>query len=359
MISVRSAGYSRDCGTKSNARNAGAVLDRTPPRRSNPVTRRAMLVGALSLATLALPVFAQRAAPVRIGWLAYIGEPDPGLQMLREGLRDLGYSEGKTHVMVARYADGDFTRLPELVAELMAEKIDVLVSRGPSVDYTKSIRAQVPVVFAYSGDPIIAGFGDSLRKPGRNMTGITFMAMELSAKRIEVLKELVPKASRVALLSNPEHAGELNEYRVTDESARRLGARVTRYLVRSPQEMNAAFSTIRASQPDAMIVFPDSLTVARRKEIADFAAQARIPCIYGWTEFVEAGGLMSYGPSLVENFKALAMFVDKILKGTDASNIPIEQVSKIGLTINMGTAKALGITIPQSLLVRADKVIAS
>jgi putative ABC transport system substrate-binding protein len=108
--------------------------------------------------------------------------------MLREGLRDLGYSEGKTHVMVARYADGDFTRLPELVGELMAEKIDVLVSRGPSVDYTKSIRAQVPVVFAYSGDPIIAGFGDSLRKPGRNMTGITFMAMELSAKRIEVLK---------------------------------------------------------------------------------------------------------------------------------------------------------------------------
>jgi ABC-type uncharacterized transport system substrate-binding protein len=189
------------------------------------------------------------------------------------------------------------------------------------------------------------------------MTGITFMAMELSAKRVEVLKELVPKAARIALLSNPEHAGELSEYRVTEETARRLGATTARYLVRASGELALAFDAIRADKVDAMIVFPDSLTLARRKEIAEFAAQARIPTIYGWTEFADAGGLVSYGPTLTENFKTLSIFVDKILKGADASTLPIEQVRKIGFTFNQGTAKALGLAVPPAILLRADKVI--
>lgn len=189
------------------------------------------------------------------------------------------------------------------------------------------------------------------------MTGITFMAMELSAKRVEVLKEMIPKASRIALLSNPEHAGELSEYRVTEEAARRLGVTITRYLMRNPQELATAFTSIRADNPDAMIVFPDSLTLERRKDITAFAAQAKIPCIYGWTEFAESGGLLSYGPTLTENFKTLALFVDKVLKGADASNIPIEQVKKITLTLNLAAARALGINVPQSILVRADRVI--
>ncbi len=316
----------------------------------------ALLAAALSIGPLA--ALAQRnAGPARVGWLSYLSDPDPGLDLLREGLRDLGYVEGKSYVIVARFANGDFTRLPKLVEELAAERIDVLVSRGPSVDFTKTIRSRIPVVFAYSGDPVAAGFGDSLRKPGRNMTGITFMAMELSSKRVEVLKELVPKATRIALLSNPEHAGELSEYRVTEETARRLGAATTRYLVRAPQELAPAFAAIRASKPDAMIVFPDSLTLARRKDIAEFAAQARIPSMYGWTEFTESGGLASYGPALTENFKTLSIFVDKILKGADASNLPIEQVRKIGLTFNMAAAKTLGLAVPPSILLRADKVI--
>ena len=212
-------------------------------------------------------------------------------------------------------------------------------------------------MFAYSGDPIAAGFADSLRTPGRNMTGITFMAMDLSAKRVEVLKEMIPKASRIALLSNPEHAGELSEYGVTEDTARRVGAAVTRYLVRNPEELTTAFAAIRADKVHAMIVFPDALTLARRKDIAVFAAQARIPCIYGWTEFAESGGLLSYGPTLTENFKALAVFVDKVLKGTAASNIPIEQVKRITLTLNLAAARALGLNVPQSIVVRADKVI--
>jgi putative tryptophan/tyrosine transport system substrate-binding protein len=296
-------------------------------------------------------------AMARIGWLAYLPLPDPGLDMLREGLRELGYREGASYVVVARSAESDFKRLPGLVEELAGERLDVLVTRGPPADNAKVVRDRVPVVFAYSGDPVLAGFGDSLGRPGRNMTGITFMAMELAAKRVEVLRELLPGAKRVALLSNPEHSGELNEYKVTEDTARRLGASITRHLVRSPQELQAAYATIRASRPDAMIVFPDSLTLARRAEIAEFAAAAGIPCMYGWNEFVEAGGLISYGPGLVENFKRMALFVDKILKGAAAGAIPIEQVQKIGLTFNLRAAKALKLNVPTSILQRADQVI--
>jgi len=324
-------------------------------------TFSAILVVVLASATPALDVAHVGAqnppTPARIGWLSYLSQSDPAVAILRDGLRELGYVEGKSYVLVTRFADGDFTRLPKLVDELGAERIDVLVSRGPSVDYTKAIRARVPVVFAYSGDPVAAGFADSLSKPGRNMTGITFMALELSAKRVEVLKELMPRATRIALLANPEHAGELAEYRVTEDAARRVGAGMTRYLARSPQELSTVFDDIRAARPEAMIVFPDSLTLARRKEITDFAASARIPSIYGWTEFAEAGGLVSYGPRLTDNFKTLAKFVDKIVKGGDANTIPIEQVSRIFLTLNMGAARTLNLTVPPAILVRADRVI--
>jgi putative ABC transport system substrate-binding protein len=323
------------------------------------VSRRSVLVLVPGLVALrASTALAQRATgPARIGWLSYIGQPDVGLENLRQGLQELGYVEGKGFVLIPRFANGDFTRLPALVDELAAERLDVLVSRGPSVDYTKPVRSLVPVVFAYSGDPVAAGFADSLGKPGRNMTGITFMALELSAKRVEVLKELVPQATRMALLSNPEHAGELAEYRVTEEAARRVGASITRYLARNPSELPAAMEKIRASRPGAMIVFPDSLTLVRRQEIVDFAARERIPSMFGWTEFTDAGGLASYGPGVTESFKGLAKFVDKILRGADASTVAIEQVSRILLTVNMAAARRIGLTVPPSILARADRVI--
>src|SRR6188508_1603277 len=314
------------------------------------------LAAALAFGSLggAGGVRAQRSRPSRIGWLSYLPPPDPALALLREGLRDLGHVEGQSYMISARFANNDFTRLPALVDELVADRIDVLVSRGPSVDFTKRVRDRVPVVFVYSGDPVAAGFADSLGKPGRNMTGMTFMAMELCAKRVEVLKELLPGARRIALLSNPEHAGELIEYRVTEDSARRLGAEVTRYLVHTPEELAPAFEAIRAAKFDAVLVFPDSLTLNRRKEIAGLAAQSRIPCMYGWTEFVDAGGLVSYGPTIIESFKLMATYVDKVLKAGSANNIPIEQVSAIKLTVNFGAAKALGLNVPNSILARAD-----
>jgi len=322
------------------------------------VNRRALL-SYLAGSVLLGPgvVLAQPARPARIGWLSYLPQPDPALALLQEGLRSLGHVEGKSYLMSARFANNDFTRLPALVDELVAERIDVLVSRGPSVDFTKRVRDRVPVVFVFSGDPVAAGFADSLGKPGRNMTGMTFMAAELSAKRVEMLKELLPGMKRIALLSNPEHAGELIEYRVTEDSARRVGAEVTRYLVHKPEELAAAFASIRSAKFDAVLVFPDSLTLNRRKEIAGMAAESRIPCMYGWTEFVEAGGLVSYGPTISEGFRALAVFTDKILKGGNASTIPIEQARGISLTLNRPAATALGIKIPPALLARVDRVI--
>jgi putative ABC transport system substrate-binding protein len=313
------------------------------------------LAGSLLLGPGA--ALAQRNSPPRVGWLSYLPQPDPAAELLREGLRKLGHVEGKSYLLVARYANNDFTRLPALVDELVAERVDVLVSRGPSVDFTKAVRDRVPVVFVYSGDPVAAGFADSLGRPGRNMTGMTFMATELCAKRVEVLKELLPGAKRIALLSNPEHAGELIEYRVTEDHARRLGAEVTRHLVHKPDDLAPAFAAIRAAKFDAVLVFPDSLTLNRRKQIAELAAEAKVPCMYGWTEFVEAGGLVSYGPTINEGFRALAVFTDKILKGGNANTIPIEQARSISLTLNMSAAKALGIRVPPALVVRADRVI--
>ena len=321
------------------------------------IRRRICGTLAASLALGPLAAFAQRGRQARVGWLSYLPEPDPALGLLQEGLRNLGHVEGTSYVLIARYAKNDFTRLPALVQELAAERLDVLVSRGPSVDFTKSVRDRIPVVFVYSGDPVIAGFADSLAKPGRNMTGLTFMAMELCAKRVEVLKDLLPDAKRIALLSNPEHTGELLEYRVTEDTARRLGAEVTRHLVHKPEELAPAFAVFRAAKFDAILVFPDSLTLNRRKEIAELAAQTRIPCMYGWTEFVEAGGLVSYGPSLADGFRMLAVFADKVLKGGNASTIPIEQARSISLTLNITAAKALGMKIPPTLLARVDRII--
>lgn len=332
------------------------------PRRYR---RRQFIQGSLALASLSLlsgcRMTGPGSAPSRIPQVGYLSVgPDgssPAVDAFRQGLRELGYVEGKSFVIVPRFAHGDFTRLPQLVEELAGERVDVVVARGPSSDFTKAIRARVPVVFIYSGDPVAAGFADSLGRPGRNMTGITMMALELSAKRMDVLKELLPRATRIALLSNPEHAGELAEYRITEEAARRLGASITRYLAQSPQDLAAMYTEIRRARPDAMIVFPDSLTLQRRAEIAEFAARERIPTMYGWTEFVESGGLVSYGPRLADNFKTLAKFVDKLLKGADASTLPIEQASRISLTLNMVAARNMGLTVPPTILHRADRVI--
>ena len=276
---------------------------------------------------------------------------------LRRGLRELGYAEGKGYVLIPRFADGDFTRLPRLVDELMAERIDVLVSRGPSVDYTVPVRSRVPVVFAYSGDPVAAGFADSLAKPGRNMTGITFMALELSSKRVEVLKELVPQATQIALLSNPEHAGELAEYQVTEDAARRVGATITRYLARSPPRAAdrvrrdprgpprgharvPGFPHARAPPGDRGLRGPRADPQHVRLDRVHRRRRPRVLRAERAPELQAPGPVRGQG-----------------LKGAEAGKVPIEQVSRISLTINMTTARRIGLAVPSSILARADRVI--
>lgn len=328
-------------------------------RRDQMNTRRCFVVMlGLGICALIRPSVAQiRGRVMRIGWISQLSAPEPNLDAFREGLRDLGYSEGRDYVIVAQYAHGDPRRLSDLVADLVRAKVDMLVSRGPAIHAAKAASGSVPVLFAFSGDPVAADVVDSLSRPGRNATGVTFLSRELSAKRMELLKELAPRASRIAILTNPDHAGERDEYEATLDSAKRLGVATTRHTVQTARDIPPVFDAIQASRADAMLVFPDALMTALRKEIAAFALRMRLPSIYGWADFVEAGGLVSYGPNIAEQYRHLATFADKIMRGIDAGSIPVERPRTFEMLVNLATAKALGLTVPQSILLRADRVI--
>jgi len=320
-----------------------------------------ILALTVTLALLAAPLAgdAQRSPEVRrIGYLqaGISGLPLSFYEVLRQGLRDLGYVEGRN--LVIEYRSGDSrARLDELAAELVQLKVEVIVTPGAATSAAKSATETVPIVFSYSGDPIEAGFVKSLGRPGGNMTGITWLAFELVGKRLELLKEAAPRVSRVAILANPAHPGEQRELGETERTARAVGAAVQYHQVRTTPDFHAAFDAIVRDNANALLVFPDHVTLAHRRQMAEFAAKHRLPSVFGWREYVEAGGLMAYGPNRVETAKRLAVYVDKILKGTKPADLPVEQPTRFELVINMKTAKALGLTIPQSVLIRADEVI--
>ena len=215
----------------------------------------------------------------------------------------------------------------------------------------------VPIVFSYSGDPIEAGFIDSLARPGRNMTGITWLAFELVGKRLEILKEVVPSVSRVGVLASPLHAGEQREFRETQSTARALGVTLQYNQVRDMADVDAAFNRTIKDNADALLVFPDPVTNLHREQIAEFAAKHRLPSMFGRKGYVEAGGLISYGPKLEEISRRIPVHVDKILKGAKPADVPTELPTKFELLINLKTAKQIGLTIPPNVLVRADRVI--
>jgi putative ABC transport system substrate-binding protein len=312
----------------------------------------------LSLTLVPLAGDAQRPSAVRrIGYL----QADTGLstsfyEVLRHGLRDFGYVEGRN--LVIEYRSGeDQARLAQLAAELVRLNVEVIVTPGPATRAAHRATENIPIVFSFSGDPVEAGLVKSLGRPGGNMTGITWLAFELVGKRLELLKEAAPRVSRVAVLANPAHPGEHRELSETAQTARALGAAVQYHSVRTTADFPAAFDAIVRDSADALLVFPDGLTMAHRRQTAEFAAKQRLPSVFGWREYVEAGGLMAYGPNRVETARQLAVYVDKILKGAKPADLPVEQPTKFELVINMKTAKALGLTIPQSLLLRADQVI--
>jgi putative ABC transport system substrate-binding protein len=277
-------------------------------------------------------------------------------ETFRQGLRELGYIEGQNIVIEYRAAERG-SQLNQLATELVQQKVEVIVAAGPGANAAKRATGTIPIVFTFSGDPIEAGFIDSLARPGRNMTGITWLAFELVGKRLEILKEAVPRVSRVGVLASPAHAGEQRELRETQSTARALGITLQYNQVKDTADVTAAFDIILREKANALLVFPDPVTNGHRQQITEFAAKRRLPSMFGRKEPVEAGGLISYGPTLDDVYKRIPLHVDKILKGAKPADVPTELPTKFELFINLKTAKQIGLTIPPNVLARADRVI--
>jgi putative tryptophan/tyrosine transport system substrate-binding protein len=308
-----------------------------------------------TLASLGL-VNAQPTANIpRIGIIA--PGKSPQLDALRQGLRDFGYSEGQNLLIDYRYVEGRHDRIPELVAQLLDLKIDIIVPMGPLAPVVARIVKTIPVVFGTSSDPVEAGIVASLARPGGNTTGMTFFASVLAGKRVELLKEAVPAISRIGVLANPNHAGESVEFAETQAAANIMTLSVQRHTAQVSDDFAGAFSALIKQRANGLITFPDALMLAHRKEIAEFAAKRRLASLGGWSEFADAGGLMTYGPNLTNSFRRVAFYVDKILRGAKPADLPVEQPTKFELVINLKTAKQIGLTIPPNMLARADRVI--
>ena len=310
-----------------------------------------------------LAVRAQQAAKVpRIGYLAGDRAASPHLiEAFRQGLRDLGYVEGSNVLIEYRDAEGKFERLPALAAELVALKIDVIVAGGtPLILAAKQATRTLPIVFAAASDPVTDGLVTSLARPGGNVTGLSNIAPDLVGKRLELLKQAVPGVNRVAILWQPGGTGERTEQDMrkgAEAAARALGVRLQFFEARGPADFDRAFSDMTRERAGALTSLGGSMFFSERRRLVDLAAKNRLPALYQQREFVDAGGLMAYGANLADNFRRAATYVDKILKGTKPGDLPIEQPTKFELVINTKTAKALGLTIPPSLLQRADHVI--
>ena len=304
------------------------------------------------------PAEAQKPPTFRkIGFLASGGGPAGAPEVFRRSLREFGYAEGHNIVIEYRSAEGR-PRLLELAKELVQEKVEVIVaSGGPAARSAKDATKTISIVFATSGEPVESGFVDSIARPGGNMTGMSWLSFELVGKRLELLKEAVPRVSRVAILSNPQHPGEQRELWETQSTARAMGMTLDYYQTRTSTEFAAAYDAISKQNVNGLLVFPEGVTLANRLGIIDFAAKRRLPSVHGWKEFVEAGGLMSYGPNRDESFRRIAVYVDKILKGTQPAELPVELPLRFELVINLKTAKQIGVTIPQWTLMKADQVI--
>jgi putative ABC transport system substrate-binding protein len=316
------------------------------------------LLFAAPLAAHAQP--AGKAAP-RIGYLdgASRSPNSVRVEAFRQGLRELGYVEGQNIAIEWRYAEGQGDRLPRLAAELVRLRVDVIVTGGAGATRpAKEATAAIPIVMAQDSDPVESGFVASLARPGGNVTGLSTLHPATSVKRLEILKDLLPKLSRVAFFGTSSWAGNAYGLRETERAAGALGVKLQYVDVLRPSDFEIALQTAVKTRAEAVIMLVwGPLINSRRKEIAELAAKSRLPTIYRDREHVEAGGLMSYGPNIPDLFRRAAMYVDKILKGAKPADLPVQQPTKFELVINLKAAKALGLTIPPSLLLRADEII--
>lgn len=325
---------------------------------------RRSLVGAAILIGLGAPIVGRTQASAkvhRIGLLAN-GSAEPRMpapvEALREALHDLGLVEGRTIEIEYRWAEGRVERLPELAADLVRAKVELIVATGdaPTRAAMAATRA-IPIVMATSGDAVGAGFVASLSRPGGNVTGMTAINPELGAKRLQLLHELRPKATSVAALRNPADESHALDLKATQAAASGLGVSLQAFDLRSIDEVDSVLERVAKSKPDALVVFNDTTTVEARPRIVQLAALHRIPAMYEAREWAAAGGLLAYGVTHVDLFRQSALHVDKILRGAKPADLPVEQPTRVRLTVNLKAARALGIAIPQSLLLRADEVI--
>ena len=318
----------------------------------------ASMIGAALSAPLAAQ--AQQVGKVpRIGFLFY-GSPgsSPELDALRQGLRELGYIEGQNIAIEYRFASGRVERLPELAAELVRLKVDVIVTpTTPASQAAKQATGTIPIVFAGVADAVGAGLITNFARPGGNVTGLASISAELGGKRLELLKQVAPKASRVAVLYNPADRSNVLMLKDMQESAPALGLTLQPLEVRGPGELEDAFVAMTRARAHALFGVAGILTFEHRRALVDLAAKNRIPAMWGHRQFVDAGGLMSYAVNYYDQVRGAATYVDKILKGAKPGDLPVEQPTKFELVVNLKTAKALGLTIPRSVLLRADEVI--
>ena len=306
-------------------------------------------------------VAAQQAKKIpRIGYLsaASASSQVTYLEAFRQGLRELGYSEGKNIVIEERYAEGKRDRLSEFAAELVRLKIDIIVTGGPTVTRAaKQATATITIVMAYDIDPVGNGFVANLAHPGGNITGLSSLGPELSGKQLELLKEIVPKLSRVAVLGNSTQPGNAQSLRETEAAAREFKVQLQYLDVLGPKDIENAFRAAAKARTDAILVLGNPFLGAHRKQISELAVKNRLPAIYPQSEFVEGGGLMTYAASRTDLFRRTAAYVDKILKGAKPADLPVEQPKKFEFIVNLKAAKQIGLTIPPNVLARADRVI--
>ena len=327
-------------------------------------TRRAFL-GTLAGSLLAAPRASEAQQVAKVARIGYLTANLAASLHLREaflqGLRDRGYVEGRNVVIEYRDAEGKYERFPALAAELVALKVDVIVvTSTPAAVVVKQATRTIPIVFTWAADPVESGLVTSLARPGGNITGLSFLAPDLIGKRLELLKQAVPGVSRVAALWHPgDYVESMEKDMLTeaDRAARALGLRLQVVEARGPEDFDRAFSDMSRARADAVTVQSTNIFFIERRRLVDLAAKHRLPAVYQTRESVDAGGLMSYGPNIADLHRRAATYVDKILKGAKPGDLPVEQPTKLELVINFKTAKALGLTIPPSVLGRADEII--
>jgi putative ABC transport system substrate-binding protein len=324
--------------------------------------KRREFITLLGGAAVGWPLAATAQTQPKIARVGFVFAPTPtavkhNIEAFREGLRELGYVEGQTIVLELRSAEGRAERMPELVAELVGLKVDVLVALStPAALAAKNATQTIPIVVV-APDPVGLGLVASLSRPGGNVTGLSRFSEAISGKRLELLKEAIPGLARVGVLRNPLNPGDPIYWKETEVAARRLGVALEALEVRGPEDIEAAFATAKQRNAQALLALEDLVTVSYRSRITALAASSRLPAMYPFREFPDEGGLMSYGLIGPPEWRRIATFVDKILKGAKPADLPVEQPTEIKLVVNVKVAKALGLTIPPSLLARADELI--